>query len=312
MSRQTKPRSLKPRFGIGEWYGIPLTALTAEQRRTFAQLQFLEKKDRPAIPCPFQNGAPCNKNSGVCSLSLYRQQDIGAIPEPYDRPSGAIRTLCPLRFEEDQTIYRWVGEIILDCDAPTIISQVGFLESPPSEELEAPPSDVGKIDKVLIAPGTTPLSWCALELQAVYFQGKAMRNDFNAIQNEPADSIPFPPVVRRPDYRSSGPKRLMPQLQIKVPSLRRWGKKMAVVVDSSFFKAMGKMRSVRHLSNSDVAWFVVRYEQTEAGRFRLVRDDVHFTTLEDSVEGLTAGVPVSLDNFERRILTKLKRFSGPV
>jgi len=232
--------------------------------------------------------------------------------EPYDGLSGALRTLCPFRFEEDQTIYRGVGETVLNCATPTVIGEIGFLESPPSEEVEVARSDVGRIDKVLIAPGSTPLSWCALEVQAVYFQGKAMRNDFSAIQNETSGSIPFPPVVRRPDYRSSGPKRLMPQLQIKVPSLRRWGKKMAVVVDTSFFSAMGKMRSVSHLSNSDVAWFVVQYEQTEMGRFRLVPEEVHFTTLEDSVEGLTAGVPVSLDNFEKRILTKLERFSGPV
>ncbi|MGH9451798.1 MAG: NotI family restriction endonuclease, partial [Terriglobia bacterium] len=108
-----------------------------------------------------------------------------------------------------------------------------------------------------------------------------------------------------------GQKRLMPQLQIKVPTLRRWGKKMAVVVDHSFFFAMGKMRTVPHITNCDVAWFVVRYEAIAEGRYRLVRDAVQFTTLEDSVEGLTAGVPVSLEVFEKRILAKLGRLSGP-
>jgi len=138
-----------------------------------------------------------------------------------------------------------------------------------------------------------------------------MKNDFAVIRGHVGDALPFPAVLRRPDYRSSGPKRLMPQLQIKVPSLRRWGKKMAVVVDRSFFLAMGKMRTVPHISNCDVAWFVVRYEETTGGRFRLSRDSVQFTTLEDSVEGLTAGVPVSLEIFEKRILAKLERLSGP-
>jgi hypothetical protein len=86
---------------------------------------------------------------------------------------------------------------------------------------------------------------------------------------------------------------------------------MAVVVDRSFFSAMGRMRTVPHLSNCDVAWFVVRYEQTENGRFRLVADTVQYTTLEDSVEGLTAGVPVSLEEFETRILTKLQGLPSP-
>ena len=87
---------------------------------------------------------------------------------------------------------------------------------------------------------------------------------------------------------------------------------MAVVVDRNFFLAMGKMRTVPHISNSDVAWFVVRYEETASGRYRLIPDDVYLTTLEDSVEGLTAGVPVSLGSFEQRILAKLQRPSGPL
>lgn len=85
---------------------------------------------------------------------------------------------------------------------------------------------------------------------------------------------------------------------------------MAVVVDRSFFTAMGQMGTVGHISNCDVAWFVVRLEATNH-RFRLVPDSVKYTTLEDSVEGLTAGVPVSLSVFEERIIDKLERISSP-
>lgn len=85
---------------------------------------------------------------------------------------------------------------------------------------------------------------------------------------------------------------------------------MAVVIDRSFFQAMGKMRSVPHISNCDVAWFVVKFEEVD-GAYRLARDTVQYTTLEDSVEGLTAGVPVSLEVFEQRILEKLQRLSDP-
>ena len=137
-------------------------------------------------------------------------------------------------------IYRWVGETVLGCANPLILGEIGFLETPPSNDVETPPSDVGRIDKVLVVPGSNPLSWCGLEVQAVYFQGKAMSNDFNAILKQTDDGLHFSPVTRRPDYRSSGPKRLMPQLQIKVPSLRRWGRKMAVVVDYNFFRQWAK------------------------------------------------------------------------
>ena len=103
----------------------------------------------------------------------------------------------------------------------------------------------------------------------------------------------------------------MPQLQIKVPTLRRWGKKMAVVVDSDFFEAIGAMDHVPDVSNCDIAWFVVRY--IEAGtKATLTRDKVQFTTLERAVEGLTAGTPVNLDVFEARIRQKLGWHSDPV
>lgn len=101
----------------------------------------------------------------------------------------------------------------------------------------------------------------------------------------------------------------MPQLQIKVPSLRRWGKKMAVVVDQSFFAALGQMDSVRHVSNCDVAWFVVKYDESQ-GEAELTPDFVQLTTLERTVEGLTAGSPVSLETFEQRILEKLGGLRG--
>ncbi len=35
---------------------------------------------------------------------------------------------------------------------------------------------------------------------------------------------------------------------------------MAVLVDSEFFDALGKMDDVPHLANCAIAWFVVSYE----------------------------------------------------
>ena len=149
------------------------------------------------------------------------------------------------------------------------------------------------------------MEWCALEIQAVYFSGNAMKGEFVAFNEAAVDWVIFPAGRRRPDYRSSGPKRLMPQLQIKVPTLRRWGKKMAVVVDRAFFDSIGEMDDVVDISNADIAWFIVRFEEVEGQkRTRIVRDEVRFTTLERSVEGLTGGKPVPLSVFETRISDK--------
>jgi hypothetical protein len=198
-------------------------------------------------------------------------------------------------------IYEWIGEVILQHLAPFAAKEVGFLQSPGGE---GNGDEVSQIDRVLVVPGSVPLSWCALEVQAVYFSGDAMAREWPAIATNRAPSPPFPVGRRRPDYRSSGPKRLMPQLQIKVPTLRRWGKRMAVVVDEAFWDALGPMDEVGHVSNCDIAWFVVGYEEY-SDRVALVRRAVHLTTLERSVEGLTAGMPVSLEVFEQRIRAKL-------
>ena len=296
-------RGLTRRFGIGEWYGRSLLELDPTERQRLADFQMPPQRGKPPITCPFVS-APCNKAGGVCTLRLYQQvlADEVIVAPGVD---GRLRSVCPRRFEEDRLIYQWVGERILGSREPVVVSEVGFLERISGGD-EAGRDDVGRIDKVLVAPGSRPLAWCALEVQAVYFSGDAMSKEWPAIKAHQGQGLPFPVGRRRPDYRSSGPKRLMPQLQIKVPSLRRWGKKMAVVVDVDFWAALGTMDQVPHVSNCDIAWFIVRYDES-SGTPKLSLEDVRLTSLERSVEGLTAGLPVSLHVFEERILQKLPR-----
>ncbi len=168
-------------------------------------------------------------------------------------------------------------------------------------------AEVGRIDNVLVNPDMDSIHWCALEMQAVYFSGAKMEGDFALMRNWNGAEPIFPLKHRRPDYRSSGPKRLMPQLQIKVPTLRRWGKKMAVVVDIAFWNSLGEMRRTGHITNADIVWFIVDYEGPENGRYRLIPHESVFTTLENAVEGLTGGTPVSLEQFETAIRRKLER-----
>lgn len=307
-SRPRAQRSRGPakRFGIGEWYGKSFLELSQAERRSWAEFQMPPQRGKPAPVCPFQSlRVACNKVGGVCTLRMYQQ--LSPTDEATLAPGteGRLRTVCPNRFEEDGLIYQWVGQRILGSPAPVIVSEVGFLERN-VDAGEQSRDDVGRIDKVLVVPDSSPLLWCALEVQAVYFSGDAMSKEWPAIKEHRDDGLPFPSGRRRPDYRSSGPKRLMPQLQIKVPSLRRWGKKMAVVVDLDFWEALGTMDHVRDVSNCDIAWFIVGYDGA-AGSPKLILEDVCLTTLERSVEGLTAGVPVSLELFEQRIVTKLRK-----
>jgi hypothetical protein len=53
------------------------------------------------------------------------------------------------------------------------------------------------------------------------------------------------------------------------------------------------MDKVTDISNADIAWFIVRFEEVPGSKYtRMVRDQVRYTTLERSVDGLTGGKPV--------------------
>ncbi len=288
------------RFGTGELYGFDFNGLTPERVRELSSAPY------KSLACPFklvQPGKPvakCNKKGGVCSLRQFVQDRQGRV-----KPRGEPVTTCPSRFLEGNLITQWVGETLLGTSTPLVISELPFLMGDIQAQAEADQDTVGKIDEVLVNAEGGVLRWCALEIQAVYFSGGSMENDFKVMRDWTGPGVPFPKVQRRPDFRSSGPKRLMPQLQIKVPTISRWGKKMAVVIDRAFWDSLAKMREEKDLSNCEIVWFVVSFVPGKDGRFSLRRDRTHFTTLDNSVEGLTGGTPMSLERFESQIRDRL-------
>jgi hypothetical protein len=300
-----------PRFGIGEWYGRSFVNLSAQQRRTVAQTA-IAHSNATAPVCPFRSSAGqqlrCNKKGGICSLRLYNAAGDNGEAVAATGPTGILRVTCPERFKQDNIAFRAAALAILETDQPQIVKEVRFLHresSPETDDSGGGHEDVGNIDIVLVHPSKQPLSWCALEIQAVYFSGVTMRKLFEHIRDFPTDGIPFPDSSRRPDYRSSGPKRLMPQLQIKVPTLRRWGKKMAVIVDTAWFQTnVIGVPEVSDLSNCDVAWFLVSFDETTDPATITIGEPAK-QTLERAVEGLTGGFPVTLNEFEAKIIEKL-------
>jgi hypothetical protein len=223
-----KPKS-QNRFGIGEWYGRSFVHLSAEERRFYSSIQLLPKDEKPPQPCPFLSEGgkivKCWKPGGICSLrSYHKNAESGEVS--LDPRGSTIRTTCPSRFEEAGTIYRWIGQEILGDGKAVAVGETPFLERTPAlQTLNATTlRKVGRIDNVLVVPGSDPLHWCPVEKQAVYFSGEKMGLEFSSMLGPSSVGLPFPLRNRRPDYRSSGPKRLLPQLEIKVPTLSTWGK----------------------------------------------------------------------------------------
>lgn len=306
-------RKPKIRYGIAELFGYQIDRITKDERDKLLKYSLSNSiKEYPR--CPFRladnkGERKCSKKGGVCSIRRY--QDRAGLGERIPGIEGTLTVTCPYRFHENKEVFLWVGEQILDIknnDDLIFSKEIYFLENPNQvlhgqDKSEEQSENVGRIDLILVdkkSLHSNYLNWCALEIQAVYFSGEGMNSQFNSILGHSDETFPFPNASRRPDYRSSGPKRLMPQLQIKIPSLRRWGKKMAVVIDNHFFNWIGQMEEVRDVSNSDIVWFVVGFDE-QGKKAALHRNKMSYTTLERAIDGLTGGTPVALPIFEERI-----------
>ena len=135
-----------------------------------------------------------------------------------------------------------------------------------------------------------------------------MRTEFERLALDAHKLPPSPNAVRRPDWRSSSAKRLMPQLQIKAPTLRRWGTKLAVAVDMPFFEAIGgPSRKVNQdLNEGDIIWLVPQISD----EYRLEALHWEVLSLEDSSDKLLAAKTVKRREFEEALRAKLQPLQG--
>lgn len=288
------------RYGVAEWCGVPLDGMSAVQRGEFSAFALRGRRGAPS--CPFQEGAPsCQKSGGVCSLRRYEQSSDGRL----GAPAGEPVIVCPSRFGEGELLVRWLAEIVgFDPDEAMVAREVPFMEGTETNKA------AGKIDLVVAKKSNGGLAWHGLEIQAVYFSGEGMQSEFQSL-GDGRSFPPFPNAIRRPDWRSSSAKRLMPQLQIKAPTLRRWGSKIAVAVDRPFFDAIGgpSPNPSRDLNDGDVIWLVPELAP-DGERNRLVRGHWEVLTLEQSGEKLLAARTVRRESFEQTLRAKLRPLGG--
>lgn len=283
-----------PRYGIAEWYGRSFLDLDPTQRQTMARIARDDAAEPP--PCPFQHRRSCSKKGGVCSL----QRVQWVAPDRMGSPVGLRVVTCPHRFDEAGVVVRWLAEIVgFDPAATQIAREVPFMQAAANPERAA-----GRIDLVLAQTEGDRLDWYGLEIQAVYFSGSGMDSEFVRLSQDVQSQPPFPDQVRRPDWRSSSAKRLMPQLQVKVPTLRRWGRKLAVAVDRAFFDALGgpSANPVHDLDEGEVLWLVPTIDADG----RLTRGHWEMLSLDESSRKLLAAETVRRIDFEQALQSRLQ------
>ena len=97
----------------------------------------------------------------------------------------------------------------------------------------------------------------------------------------------------------------MPQLQVKAPTLRRWGTKIAVSVDQPFFEAIGGVSAEpsHDLNDGDVVWLVPYISES----YTLTRGHWEVLSLEASSDKLLAARTMRRDDFENELRGQLRR-----
>ena len=285
-----------PRYGIAEWYGKPLTDLSIQERKDMAASASGRASARP---CPFKPGRPtCSKAGGVCSIQLYDEGNNGRVGVIQGPPV----ITCPARFEQEHLLVRWLSDIVgFPPDSTMLAREVPFMQSAATNK------PAGKIDLVVAKTEINRLEWYGLEIQAVYFSGPGMSSQFDLLANDNNPIPPYPDSLRRPDWRSSSAKRLMPQLQVKAPTVRRWNSKIAVAVDRPFFDSIGgpSANPSQDINDGDIIWLVPEMSRRDDNSFHLTRGHWEVLTLENSTDKLLAARTISRDSFENALRDKL-------
>lgn len=292
------------RYGIAEWYGEPFRHMPPERRRELARIA-LDPDRRKAPDCPFQPvKRTCSKKGGVCSIRPYRRYLGNHLHDRIGEAAGNPVITCPRRFEQANLVPRWLARIVGFNESDSFLArEVPFMRSPSTNK------PAGRMDLV-VAGGKTPSSrWYGLEMQAVYFSGKGMDSDFEHLAMDDKALPPASTEIRRPDWRSSSAKRLMPQLQIKAPTLRRWATKLAVAVDAEFFEAIGgQSQSPSHdLNEGDIIWLVPEINED----YQLKQRHWEVLSLEASSDKLLAAETVKRLEFEQALRDRLRPLEVP-
>lgn len=311
--------SKKNTWGIGEWFGEPIESLSPQKRKELAQAEIRGAKNTE-IKCPFKpetsENPLCHKKGGVCSIRLYNEDQTAVLSIDKRQPA----TVCPTRFLQSNTIdgestdiFRSIADEVFGEGAEySVVPEVPFLLSV-DKDGKAKDSTAGRVDWVLIEGNRTDLiredgpkteiQWAAIETQAVYFSGSSMTTTFENYAKDGHLPATGDDVQRRPDWRSSGAKRLAPQLETKSSRFSRWSRKVVVVVDEAFWEnIVDNQNPPEALENADIVWAIVSYDEDS----KLFVKEFVLSELDKAIEALQATKPMTKAAFENTLRAKSK------
>jgi hypothetical protein len=82
----------------------------------------------------------------------------------------------------------------------------------------------------------------------------------------------------------------MPQLALKVPIFRRWGKRFFVAVDTTLFNTLPSIQTQTE-GNAEVTWLSYPFTRLASGGYRMEDPEVRHTLWDDVLNSLREGTP---------------------
>jgi hypothetical protein len=257
--KKPKKATAKEKWGPSEWFGQDIFSMNDATRLEIASRAMLSYEEA-AHPCPDQSNLTgqeriCSKPGGICSVQRYATDTAGRIV-----PTGIQVAICPHRITSKAVLNEIAPKVLGVNVAPVLVKEVPYSISLVNTLKSGKPATAGRIDWLLVDQNNT-LNFCAIETQSVYMSGKSQKNTFSAFIKSNGAMV-MPPDYRRPDYKSSVPKRLAPQLESKARQLYATGRKTVVIVDEFVHGNMHTLREV------DVpAAYALDPQQTAAYKF---------------------------------------------
>ena len=165
----------------------------------------------------------------------------------------------------------------------------------------------GNIDMVLVAHDEQHrlLDFGAVEVQSVYITGN-VRQPFDYYMADPIGrhAMQWQGQVR-PDFLSSSRKRLAPQLLYKGNIINGWGKKLAVVLDRSFFQTLPTLSEV-DADTSDMAWLIYDLEfDANQNQYHLRRYKTVYTMFAAALTRISQSAAGPVEQFVARLQARL-------
>lgn len=237
----SKAQPIADKWGPSEWFGHDILAMSQAHRLAIAKAALLPQQQAKQ-PCPYLsavtgNALLCSKQGGVCSVQRYSNGATGAISL-----AGHKVAICPSRLVSKDVLNAIATKVLGVSTGTFLVKEVPYSVSLTKTLKGGEPAAAGRIDWLLV-DGSNPARFCAVETQSVYMSGKSQDSTFAAFVKS-SGAMAMPPDYRHPDYKSSVPKRLAPQLESKARHLSSTSRKTVVLVDEFVRANMSTLQEI--------------------------------------------------------------------